>query len=1154
MDSSSSTGGSRFRAWWSEHGATFLWIAAFVLVALFVRTYFNYDASVNGENFRWSGTDGYYHMRVVEHILETGQHLRYDPMINYPIGAVNPRPPIFNWSIAIFASLLAPFFAGDKLLAANYVAAFSPAVWGALTVIPMYFLGKSAFGRKTGLWAAFFLAIMPGNIQRSALGGLDHDSMILFFLVLTAYFVVKSLKVEHDERFVDDWRSGSSISAGFGRFWGINRLALAWSALAGVSISAIALIWQGWTYVHAVFALYYVVQLLVDNLRRKDPFGTFNLMLPVMLVPILLTFPYYDAVGRVPAHIMPSVYLFAAMLLASLVLVPTRDLPPVLVLPVVLGVGLLGLVVVYFTLPDIWARFSTGLGYFVQNKLYSTIAEAQRTELGLLVFGLSLFVFFFALVGVFMLAARWWRQQRRDHLFLLVFTAVAMFMAFAASRFIFNASVNVALLAGWVMVRLLKRVDFGQVGTSWAGVRGGNSFWKSIRMSVRPRHALAAVALGLLVLLPNLVYATDAGMSAEWRSAHCAQPTPGCSVPKASANLGNEYVSKYTGAFNQDFLGGSWIDALDYLAEQDQDLLPAERPAFIAWWDYGFYAVQEGKHPTVADPFQFGFELSGRFLAAQGEEEAVTWASIRLLEGNILRNFGAFTDEVDGVLDDLNGSVESPLARALTRGPVRDYDGAYRILDPEIGGLAEAVEFYAAVREATGKSIEYFVVDDRMMPLDDPNTAGVDRGSIFYAPVFLANKNPDDFVKTVYVTNTGQSFEVVAYEMRNGVSVALPQPKIVDEQGREYIASGGELLRSVNGEPDYSQQQGIGIQNIRLDYQPAFYETMFYKGFVGRSPDSGSELPPFQQWAPGYGMVHFRAVHVNSAVRVLRFFDGATVTGTVATESGTPMRDVAVVVFDDYGIPHDQALTDEEGVYRLSVPFSTDGREGGGPNVIQVSSGHTTLGQRNVTVTEAQAAGREPFNETIDFTVGDASLEAFVFHDVDLDGAYNESVDRPVDGATVHLAAGGSGTTGADGRTTIGDLVPGDDTLSVNEEGYDPYTTTVSLPPDEVTEVEVALKARDVTVQGAVQFEGEPKNGIALAFIPEASYHERRTTASNATGLFEVRLQPGTWRVEGNGTVFEDNESVQYEVVPRTFELAFDQDVFRVVLELRRVE
>ena len=54
-------------------------------------------------------------------------------------------------------------------------------------------------------------------------------------------------------------------------------------------------------------------------------------------------------------------------------------------------------------------------------------------------------------------------------------------------------------------------------------------------------------------------------------------------------------------------------------------------PAFISWWDYGFYESAIGDHPTVADNFQDGIPPAANFHTSTSEEEAVAVWIVRQL-------------------------------------------------------------------------------------------------------------------------------------------------------------------------------------------------------------------------------------------------------------------------------------------------------------------------------------------------------------------------------------------------------------------------------------------------------------------------------------------------------------------------------------------
>ena len=60
------------------------------------------------------GSDPWYE-RVVDYILANNAHLVFDADRAYPLGGVNPRPPLFTWSIAIVAMILEPMLGDDAV-------------------------------------------------------------------------------------------------------------------------------------------------------------------------------------------------------------------------------------------------------------------------------------------------------------------------------------------------------------------------------------------------------------------------------------------------------------------------------------------------------------------------------------------------------------------------------------------------------------------------------------------------------------------------------------------------------------------------------------------------------------------------------------------------------------------------------------------------------------------------------------------------------------------------------------------------------------------------------------------------------------------------------------------------------------------------------
>ncbi|HSV42133.1 MAG TPA: STT3 domain-containing protein, partial [Methanomassiliicoccales archaeon] len=200
-------------SWLSKNWQMALVLVLIIALAFFVRVYFAYPVSVDNGFLVSGGSDSYYHERVIEYVVENGQHLVFDPMLNYPDGVRNMRPPLYDWSVAVSGMTLdgLGFSTEDGV---GYSLVLSTALWGALTIIPVFLLANAAFGRKAGLLAAFLFSLMPGHIERSVLSNADHDSMVLFFVVFAMFFFMRSLQAIQGTKWIANWMKFSSIKAG----------------------------------------------------------------------------------------------------------------------------------------------------------------------------------------------------------------------------------------------------------------------------------------------------------------------------------------------------------------------------------------------------------------------------------------------------------------------------------------------------------------------------------------------------------------------------------------------------------------------------------------------------------------------------------------------------------------------------------------------------------------------------------------------------------------------------------------------------------------------------------------------------------------------------------------------------------------------------
>eukprot|EP00090_Calanus_glacialis_P006374 TRINITY_DN1496_c0_g1_i1.p1 TRINITY_DN1496_c0_g1~~TRINITY_DN1496_c0_g1_i1.p1 ORF type:complete len:773 (-),score=209.57 TRINITY_DN1496_c0_g1_i1:434-2752(-) len=117
----------------------------------------------------------------------------FDDRAWYPLGrivggTVYPGLMITSGSIHYVLSLLnIPIHIRD-------VCVFLAPLFSGLTAISTYFLTKELWSEGAGLFAACFIAIVPGYISRSVAGSYDNEGIAIFALMFTYYLWIKAIK------------------------------------------------------------------------------------------------------------------------------------------------------------------------------------------------------------------------------------------------------------------------------------------------------------------------------------------------------------------------------------------------------------------------------------------------------------------------------------------------------------------------------------------------------------------------------------------------------------------------------------------------------------------------------------------------------------------------------------------------------------------------------------------------------------------------------------------------------------------------------------------------------------------------------------------------------------------------------------------------
>jgi len=1145
-----------------------LLLVGIMLFAFFVRTYFAWGISVE-EGFSVSGgSDSYYHERIIEHIINTGHHLVNEPLLNYPLGVTNPRPPFFHWLTVAGGVALYPFY-GDLQTSSKAFLIIITALFGALTAIPIYLMGRESFNRRVGLVAAALLSVSAAHMMRSVATNADWDALTLFLALFSFYFFMRALKttVYTDS----DWSTPRRAVESIRRFTVHNTVPIIYAALGGASLGTMALTWKGYSYALVILLVYAIIQMFINRFRNRSVMHLTVYMAVFALVAFGMALPWYAAMHRLNVWYIPPLALTVLVIGIGVYFEATARYPWVMVFTLtLLALGALA-AVAYFFIPDLWNAIVSGQGYFVKSKLYSTIAEAQPTTLGRLIMSFGVATFFMSIFGLVYLIWTLRKKFNEYYIFFLVFSAFSIYMAISAARFIFTASPAFALTAAIVLSLAIDKLRLGHAAEMYKKSR--KTGLRAVKETVKISHVAGVSLLVLLVVVPNVWGAIDAGIPYEEKKTYdqsIYDSMPEILRPNKSA-YENARGTWYLGAFGYSVPRDTypWPRAWAWFRTKDTYLPEEQRPAFLSWWDYGFEAVQEGKHPTVADNFQFGYQFAGQFITAQNESEAISLFIARLLEGDYRKHDNSFSPQVldvlrehlpDEVIEDIETAFNDPgsFRERVLENPdyygkysddISDVNLRYVIIKARLANTLakeDLVDLLRGIENATGKEIRYFAVDYRLFPFSGRNTG------IFYAPAKLSDRR-------VVETRTGSVIPIDFYEIY-----------VVDEYGNEH--------------PIQSAPPGIKITNYKIVYKDMFYNSMLYRAFIGYSgkevglsdgiPGISQNLydkNPMQAWNLTHFKLVYKTVYWNpyenyqehpeawkpvsleegvqhylrgegrvdlfppayqvlpNDVVFIKFYEGAIVEGRVTLEDGTPLPGVRVTLYDEYGIPHTTTLTDGSGHYRLysvagniTLRFTTDGDY----DKLTMAE-KTVLAQKRFNVTEEQATrevgdrnmdGIPDYIITMNVQVRSSASRGFVYYDENLNGAYDQG-EEVFRGANVVLRNDTLGlryefpATG--GYYTAHGVPPHTYSIYLNVDGKDyPTGLTYQFAPGQNYSRDIPAKPSRLYV--TVAYRGERELNLTTLNFTVRSHDREYRFSPAANGSAVVNLLPGEYEITLN--------------------------------------
>jgi len=523
--------------------------------------------------------DGWYHLRLIEsQVRNFPFRVTHDPYAS-PDGMFVPIAPLFDTVIATAAVVTGGTAASADHIAR--VAAIVPPIAGVLAVALVFLLGRLAFGRRAGLLAAALTAILPGHfLDRTLLGYVDHHALevLLALAVLLAF-----------------GREALRAADGTGAPWRTTARRALWP---GSALGLYLLAWGSGAFLVAALAVWLVVHALLDDHRRHDDGGLVRVAGGASLVACawVIAFQHPD-MHRYGSQLIATMGLAGLCLAIDRVRVVTRGRGGAWPLIAVGGVlAAASAIALALMAPRLFDALLIDAGRFVPAPERMGVLEARPLFLfsgewsawqPWRFFRTGFYVGAPALVLLLIASIR---RRRPAGLLVAVWGLLMLAATIGQNRFGYYLVPALALGAGWLGAWVL----------DWGGVPEQGRPEVTRRASMPFARELSVVAVAGIAFGPNLVPALNTTvrgtpLTAPWREATTwlreATPEP-------------------------------FGDAGYYVARYDRDPRVADYTV-MAWWDYGYWLLQQGRRVPVANPTQSGAAVAARFFSALDEREAL---------------------------------------------------------------------------------------------------------------------------------------------------------------------------------------------------------------------------------------------------------------------------------------------------------------------------------------------------------------------------------------------------------------------------------------------------------------------------------------------------------------------------------------------------
>jgi len=597
-------------------------IAIFFGVSLLFRVSLPFDQVFSGEWIKFTSVDAYYHMRIVDNLVHNFPHLMsFDPYYIYPGGHWMGGTYFFDWLLAGIIWVIG--LGSPSQHTVDVIGAYFPAILAALTVIPVYFIGKTLFNRWVGVLAAALIAVLPGEyLGRSILGFTDHHVAETLFSTVALLFVILAIKTAGQRQL--------AFSHFRQRDWSTITKPLVYSLLAGIFLGIYLITWQGALLFVFIITLYLIIQFIIDHLRGKsvDHLGIVGVVAFLIALIIFLPFSFdrLFSVAMVIALFVPLVLIGISRVMAG------KQLKPAYYPLALVGIGIVFIAVFYVINPDLLGRMLAKFAIFAPvGATAATTLEMQpflspQGSFSLTVawgnYTTGFYITLCVLIYLLFYKAIYRRQSSREENLLLVWSVLILVATLVQRRFAYYFVINVALLSAYV----------SWLAIWYAGLRKLVAKPAEMPESLKPqstkvkpqkmhkeRHGLpmshinvvlAIIVVFLFVFFPNIIKAREVASAARFAPSDAWQSSLIWLKENSPDPFGE--TDFYYELYEPPPRGESY----DY---------PESAYGVTTWWDYGYWVTRTAQRLSNVNPGQTPKPIINVAHLFLSQEEALTY-------------------------------------------------------------------------------------------------------------------------------------------------------------------------------------------------------------------------------------------------------------------------------------------------------------------------------------------------------------------------------------------------------------------------------------------------------------------------------------------------------------------------------------------------